>query len=237
VIATLGFSNYVLLKLYSSRGLYFTAVLGGMVNSTAAIGELAGLLAMQKENAMAIAVTIDLLTVVAMFVRNLLILAIFARAAVNTTVAPLLLMTMAALGWILQQRKHGQHQIGEVKLESPLSLRKVLAFGLIFLVIEVIGSIGQRYLGRYGFLLVSVIGGLVSGASTTGAAATLAMRGDITAETAGLATVLTSMSSALSNLPLIHHEIRQWPITRRLVALSSAIVLAGLATMLLLGRR
>lgn len=233
VIATLGFTNYVLLKLYSSRGLYYTAVLGGMVNSTAAIAELAGFLALQKDNAMAIAITIDLLTVVAMFVRNLVILAIFARSAVFTAAAPLLVMTVAAVGCIWLQRKHGQNQIGDVKLASPLSLQKVLTFGLLFLVIEVLGSIGQRYLGRYGFLLVSVIGGLVSSASTTGAAATLAVHGEITPETAGLATVLTSMASALSNLPLLHHEIRQWTITRKLVLFSSAIVAAGLATMLL----
>jgi uncharacterized membrane protein (DUF4010 family) len=35
LIAALGFVNYVLLKLYHARGLYYMAVLGGMVNSTA----------------------------------------------------------------------------------------------------------------------------------------------------------------------------------------------------------
>jgi uncharacterized membrane protein (DUF4010 family) len=82
VIAVLGFTNYVLLKLYSSRGLYYSAVLGGMVNSTATIAELSGLLAGRAENesVMALAITIDFLTIVAMFIRNLLILGIFARA-------------------------------------------------------------------------------------------------------------------------------------------------------------
>lgn len=41
VIAAIGFVNYVLLKIYSSRGLYYSAILGGLVNSTAAIAELA----------------------------------------------------------------------------------------------------------------------------------------------------------------------------------------------------
>ncbi len=236
VIAALGFVNYVLLKAYSSRGLYYTAALGGMVNSTATIAELAGFLAGQKENTISIATTIDLLTVVAMFVRNLLILAIFARTAVTTAAAPLMVMTSVAVICIWQQRKHGQNRIGDVKLDSPLSLSKVLKFGVIFLIIEIIGSIGQRYLGHLGFLLVSVIGGLVSSASTAGAAATLAMHGKITAQTAGLATVLTSMASALSNLPVLHHEIRQWTTTRRLTLLSSGIVAAGIATMFLWSR-
>jgi uncharacterized membrane protein (DUF4010 family) len=236
VVAVLGFVNYLLLKVYSSRGLYYTAVLGGMVNSTATIAELAGFLAGSKENAMAVAMVIDLLTVVAMFIRNLLILAIFARAAILTAAPPLLVMTVAALGYILQQSRGGQSQIGDLKLSSPLSLPKVLKFAFIFVAIELIGEIGQRYLGHFGFLLVSILGGLVSSASTAGAAATLALHGKITPQVAGLATVLTSMASALSNLPLLHHQIGEWPITRRLTLVSLAIVAAGLITMLLMNQ-
>ncbi|HMF76922.1 MAG TPA: DUF4010 domain-containing protein [Bryobacteraceae bacterium] len=236
VIAVLGFVNYVLLKLYSSRGLYYSAILGGMVNSTAAIAELSGFLTGSTANAMPLAITINFLTIVAMFVRNLLIVAIFARSAALNAIAPLTVMAAAALGCILQQRKHGLKQIGELQLSSPLSLSKVLKFGLIFLVIEIIGTVGQRYLGHFGFLLVSVIGGLVSSASTAGAAATLAIHGKITPETAGMATVLTSMASALSNLPLLHQQIRQWSITRRLTLLSFGIVAAGVATMLIFSK-
>ena len=40
VVAGIGFVNYVLLRLYSTRGMYWSAALGGLVNSTAAIIEL-----------------------------------------------------------------------------------------------------------------------------------------------------------------------------------------------------
>jgi uncharacterized membrane protein (DUF4010 family) len=235
VIAVLGFANYVLLKLYSSRGLYYSAVLGGMVNSTAAIAELSGYLAGQGGNALALATIIDFLTIVAMFLRNLLILAIFARAAALTAAGPLSVMAAAALGLLWQQRRYRPRQIGELKLSSPLSLTKVLKFGAIFLAIEIIGDVGQRYWGHFGILLVSVLGGLVSSASTTGAAATLALHGKITAQTAGVATVLTSMTSALSNLPLLHHQIREWTVTRRLTLLSLVVVAAGVAALAIFG--
>jgi len=235
-IAVLGFLNYVLLKLYGSRGLYYSAVLGGMVNSTATIAELSGFLTGPAANTLALATVINFLTIVAMFVRNLLILAIFARSAVVSAVVPLTVMAAAALALIWRQRSYSNGQVGELKLSSPLSLPKVLKFGIIFLGIEVIGNIGQRYLGHLGFLLVSVIGGLVSSASTAGAAATLAMHGKITPQTAGLATVLTSMASALSNLPLLHQQVRNWAITRRLTLLSLGIVAAGVIAMLALDR-
>jgi hypothetical protein len=40
IVAGLGFANYVLLRIFSDRGLYYTAVLGGLVNSTATAAEL-----------------------------------------------------------------------------------------------------------------------------------------------------------------------------------------------------
>jgi hypothetical protein len=42
------------------------------------------------------------------------------------------------------------------------------------------------------------------------------------------------MASALSNLPLLHQQIRDWRITRMLTALSVAVVMMGLMVMLLI---
>lgn len=136
VIAALGFVNYVLLKIYSSRGLYYSAILGGLVNSTAAIAELAGSIKGQGGEIAALAIAIDLLTVIAMFVRNLLILAIFARPAVTTAAAPLLVMILAAAVCIRLQHEKRQSVSAVIHLSSPVSLRKVFRFGLIFLAIE-----------------------------------------------------------------------------------------------------
>ncbi len=236
LLAALGFFNYLLLKAYSSRGLYYSALLGGMVNSTATIAELAGYLKDPNVDAVSLGSVIDLLTIIAMFGRNLLILVIFARAAALRALAPLSVMALASLLFLWQQERGGQNRIGELKLSSPLQLLKVLKFGLIFLVIEIAGQIGQRYFGHLGFLVVSVIGGFVSSASTTGAAAVLAMHGKVTAQTAGLATVLTSMTSALSNLPFVHQQVRNRALTRRLLFVSGIIVSLGIAAMLIVAQ-
>jgi uncharacterized membrane protein (DUF4010 family) len=66
---------------------------------------------------------------------------------------------------------------GELKLSSPVSIRKLASFGTLFLLIEVAGAFGKRYLGHYGVVIVSLIGRLVSSASTTAAAALLAAHG------------------------------------------------------------
>lgn len=234
VIAALGFVNYVFLKVYRSRGLYYTAVLGGMVNSTATVAELAGFLARPTGDVTGVAIRIDLLTVIAMFVRNLLILVLFARNAFLYAAGPLAAMILVSLVFLWYKRKKTAGDVGELKLSSPLSLSKVLKFGFIFLVIEVMGTLAQRYFGHLGFLIVSVVGGLVSSASTAGAAATLAMHGNISPETAGMATVLTSVTSALSNLPVIHQQAQDWKLTGKLTLISGTVVAIGLATMMVL---
>jgi uncharacterized membrane protein (DUF4010 family) len=95
VVAGIGFVNYVLLRIYGTRGLYYTALLGGLVNSTATINELSTRLA-QGDGLTALAVPIVLLTTAAMFVRNLIILVLFAPAAAPVALWPLLAMAAGA---------------------------------------------------------------------------------------------------------------------------------------------
>ena len=58
------------------------------------------------------------------------------------------------------------------------------------------------------------------------------MRHSLDMQTAGLATVPYFDDERLSNLPLLHQQIRQWTITRKVIVLSCAIVGLGILTML-----
>jgi uncharacterized membrane protein (DUF4010 family) len=129
---------------------------------------------------MGLAVPIVLLTTAAMFVRNLLILVLFSPAAAPVALWPMLTMAAGAIYFAWRRRDRTLRPAGELPLSSPVSLRKVLSFGMLFLFIAAIGTVGARFLGKYGFLIVSVFGGLVSSASTTAAAANLSMHGRLT---------------------------------------------------------
>jgi uncharacterized membrane protein (DUF4010 family) len=41
--------------------------------------------------------------------------------------------------------------------ESPVSVKRVVTFAALFLVIQVVSALGQRYFGKVGFLAVSVL--------------------------------------------------------------------------------
>jgi len=108
IVAALGFFNYVLLRLYSTRGLYWSAVLGGLVNSTAAIVELCRSLVASGLSSMV--VLTSMLTVEAMFLRNLFLVGVFGHVALSTAVLPLLVMTAVAGLFLWFSRKDSEHR-------------------------------------------------------------------------------------------------------------------------------
>jgi uncharacterized membrane protein (DUF4010 family) len=236
-IAGIGFLNYALLRIYGNRGMYYAAVLGGLVNSTAAVAEISASLRSERVDTAtrssdtSRSVAILILTDVAMFARNVIILAIFAPKAVRHAAPPLLtMMLLAAMLVLLQHRRDGSAP-SPLRLSSPVSLRRVGKFALIFLALAFAGTLAQRFFGNYGFLAVSILGGLVSSASTTATAATLAAAGKISPELAGVGTILTSLSSAIVNLPLVHQQARQRLLTIRLSIATALLTCAGIFTL------
>jgi uncharacterized membrane protein (DUF4010 family) len=230
VIAGLGFVNYVMLRFYGTRGSYYAAFLGGLVNSTAAATELAGLFRGPGKSS-SLAVSVILVTSVAMFLRNLLILAIFAPAARGTALLPLLAMTLAALFVIWFHQNGADARVSPLSLSSPLSLPHVLRFALIFVALAAVGNLAQRCFGTLGFLAFSVAGGLASSASTTATAAALAAAGKITPDNAGIGVVLASMASATVDMPIVFKRIHDRTASRRLVSVSLLVLAVGLGVM------
>jgi uncharacterized membrane protein (DUF4010 family) len=209
IIAGIGFVNYVLLKRYGTRGVYVSGFLGG------------------------VALSALLLTIVAMFVRNLIILALLSPTAIATAAGPLLVMSLVALIFV----RHASLQVDggsrELHLESPVSLRRVLSFALLFLLIQILSTLGRRYLGKIGFLGISVLGGLVSSASTSAAAANMVGHRQMQPGVASEGVVLASVASALINLPILYRNARNPALLKRLASVTVLVATAGIAVLVL----
>jgi hypothetical protein len=121
--------------------------------------------------------TLCLLTTIAMFARNLVLATIFSPRSLSATLLPLLAMTLVAGFWIWRDRRIEETIPGTLTLTSPISLKKVIWFGVVFVSIQIVGTLLTKYFGSYGMFATGVFGGLVSSASTTAAAATMAMHG------------------------------------------------------------
>jgi uncharacterized membrane protein (DUF4010 family) len=233
-IAGIGFVNYVLLRIYSTKGLYLGAIFGGLVNSSATVAE-ASTRVRGAPQASRLTV-LCLLATIAMCVRNLVLATLFAPGSITATLLPLLAMSIVTALWIwLDMRKQGvlPAGTGTLTLASPISLPKVLRFGLLFIIIQVCGILLTKEVGGGGLLVTSFVGGLVSSASTTAAAATMARHGNVSASLAGSAAVLASLASALVNLPVVWRIIKDKDIVRRLTLEMGSIIAAGLAAVAL----
>jgi uncharacterized membrane protein (DUF4010 family) len=231
LIAAIGFANYVLWKLFGTRGVEFAGFLGGLVNSTVTVSELSSRVEETGGALADVAYRGVLLSIAAMTVRNALILGIFKPPVLLVAAGSLLVMLGASVAMALLARRP-QLQAGEDKplaLKSPFSLRSALKFGLIFLILQVAGTVAQSTFGRFGFYAVSVVGGFVSSASAVAAAAMLASRDAIPASVAGVGAVLASLASAAVNVALVARFSGSRPLTVRTGVATVVIVLLGLA--------
>jgi len=232
-ISGIGFVNYVFLRIFSTNGLYWGAIFGGLVNSTATVAEISG---RAESSGLTSRITIlCLLTNIAMFARNLLLVGIFCPAALPASLLPLIAMSLVSGFCIwLDLRQEGVVEKKVIAtaaphLDTPISLQKVLTFGVLFVFIQVGGTLLTRIFGSYGMLATGVFGGLISSASTTAAASTMASHGQISASVAGSVAILSSLASAVISLPIIWKTVKDRGPVKKFTIELVAIVIAGTA--------
>jgi uncharacterized membrane protein (DUF4010 family) len=118
-------------------------------------------------------------------------------------------------------------------LGSPVSIGTVSKFAALFIAIQIAGTLAQRYIGDSGLQIVSAIGGLVSSAGATAAAADLSFHGKAGPLQVAIAVVLASIASVIIDLPIL----RRQPGGRRVlrgITLATVIQIAAGAGALLL---
>ena len=233
-IAGIGFVNYVCLRIFSTSGLYMGAIFGGLVNSSATVAEVSS--RAQSSNLSSKMTSLCLLTTIAMFARNLIIATLFVPASLSATLIPLAAMSLVAFFFIIRDKVlEGKLTSNDapLALDSPISIKKVLGFGSLFILIAIGGTLLNRFFGSYGLLATGLFGGLVSSASTTAAAATMAMHGKITASLAGNVAIISSLASAVINLPLVWRNIKDKAVIRKLTIELSVVIGVGITCVVL----
>ncbi|MBS1664914.1 MAG: MgtC/SapB family protein [Bacteroidetes bacterium] len=233
-IAGIAFVNYVCLRLFSTNGLYLGAVFGGLINSSATVAEISS---NAKKSGMTSRLTsLVLITTMAMFARNLLLVVLFSPASLASVLMPLAAMMIVSACWLWMDQRQETSTTEEritPQLDSPISLKKILWFGLLFVLIAIGGTLLTRLFGNYGMMVTGFFGGLVSSASTTTAAATMASHGKISAAIAGSVAIISSLASAAVNLPIIWKTAKDKLVTRRLIVEMITVLTVGITVVFL----
>jgi uncharacterized membrane protein (DUF4010 family) len=233
-ISGIGFINYVLLRIFSTNGLYLGAIFGGLVNSSATVAEIST--RVETAGLSSKMTTLCLLTTIAMFARNLVLVVLFSPASLTATLLPLVAMSLVSALWIWKDNfkiSQDTQPAVELRLDSPIAVTKVLWFGLLFIIIQVGGTLLTKVFGGYGMFATGIFGGLVSSASTTVAAATMASHGKITASIAGDVAVLSSLASTVINLPIVRRTLKDKSVVKKLTVEIITVMATGITVVVL----
>jgi uncharacterized membrane protein (DUF4010 family) len=223
-VSGIGFANYLIVKRYGARGIAITSFFGGLVNSTAVIGEI---VSRTRQNAglSQIAVGSILLANAAMAFRDLLIAVTFIPGISIQLAAPLGAITLSgiALSYVLSDWDVNL----ELDFDSPFELWPALKFGVLFLLVLVASAGAQSAYGASGFLVSSFFSGLVSSGAVTTSVVLLVQSGQIGH---GLATagIITGVSaSILVKLGLVVSMNRS--LTRPVATATAVLIVAAAA--------
>jgi uncharacterized membrane protein (DUF4010 family) len=238
LIAGIGFANYILWKLFGTRGIEFAGFLGGLVNSTVTVTELSSRVAVVGPGLVGVAYRGILFSTAAMALRNAVVLGLLEPRALVIAGASLGLMLVVSgvLGLLAPRAVVAPSEDQPLDLKSPFSLLSALKFGLIFLALQVFGTVAQGLFGHFGFYAVSLLGGLVSSASAVAAAAALAMGGKISPTVGGMGAVLASLASGGVNIVLVARLSHSQQLTRRVTWATALVLALGLGAAILTAR-
>lgn len=161
LIAGIGFAAYVAIRLLGTRhGLLVTALLGGIVSSTAMTMSLARLDSAKLRPALAAGL---LATSALMFPRVLLEVGLINRALLPALIAPLLtaglVYAAGALFYYLRAAQQPESTT-EPPLKNPFELGPAMRFATLLVLILFLVEGAQRGLGDIGIYLVSLVSGL-----------------------------------------------------------------------------
>lgn len=162
LIAAIGFAAYVAIRLVGTRhGLLITALLGGIVSSTAMTLTLARL--HRAHNLHALLACGLLATSALMFPRVLLEVSLINHSLLPHLAAPLAVATLVyALGALLHFRRARDEteDAAEPPLRNPFELVPALRFAALLAAILFLVEGAQHWLGDNGVYLVALIAGL-----------------------------------------------------------------------------
>lgn len=230
LIAGIGFVNYILWKIYGARGTELAGFLGGLVNSNFTVVEMASRVKAGTGEYVDSAYRGILLATSAMVVRNaglLLILAPLTFAWSFSAYGLMMIASALLVAWSYRRRNRALVESApEIKLDLPFSLPLALKYGVVFLLLHIVGGLTQKFFGDAGFYFVSVVGGVMSSASAVAAAATLASQGSVSPAVAGTGALLASFTSIAFNLSFVLRTGNR-ALIRRLVAALLCIIVVG----------
>jgi uncharacterized membrane protein (DUF4010 family) len=160
-VCTISYGSYILMRLTKTGGVMLSAVLGGIYSSTATTVALAKHSTTETHPHLFAGAT--LIASAFMYLRLILLVAIFNSNLLHYLLMPFLILAIAAIigGWLWAHRADGppENMQRQFQQGNPLELRAAFFFATLFLIILAISRLVISHIGHSGvYALGTVIG-------------------------------------------------------------------------------
>ncbi len=238
LLLSISFANYILVKKYQHRGIYFLGFFGGFANSEATVSSITDFYVKTERRTPGRFSLSIILANLAMVIRNGLLIVILDQTLqiFKFYLIPLLILFVGGTLRMLYERNKNMNQ-EEIEIEStlgsPFQLGAALRFGAMFAIITFISLISQETIGDWGFIIAAAAGGIVSAGAIVATAAGSFTLGIIPITTAVYAVIVATTASVLNKLLYVYASDRKTKLTK-IVAKDSMIMAAGVVVYIVL---
>ena len=199
-VSGISFISFIIVRKEGARrGLEFSGLLGGMVNSAATTASICNLVKNRNDLLRNAIAGIYLATGI-MMIRNLLIIMVAEPDLRTATILlPVLLFSAAATLLLGVSVKGGDSDNTKIEMKSPFAIWPAIKFAALIVILSIVTYATNKYIGDQG-VYVSAIAGLVSSAAVAASLGTLVSIGNITPLVAAQTIMLASTFSCIGNL-------------------------------------
>jgi uncharacterized membrane protein (DUF4010 family) len=233
LIAGVSFVGYVAIRLFgANRGTVLTALVGGLVSSTAVTMSFSGRTKENRSIAPAAALAIVLASSI-MFARVILEIAVANVSLVGLLAVPVggMFLTGLAVSYFLWRRITANHAATQVEFSNPFELTSALTFAGVFALILLGSKAATVYFGTTATYLTGLLAGAADVDAITLSMAKLAP--DTVTPRVAVTTILIGVGSNTIVKAVLATVLGGWALGRQVLAAFAVILATGAALLLL----
>jgi len=239
-VSTVYFISYIMLKEFSHKGILVSSFFGGLINSAATALHLAAIVKEKKNLVMTAAAGICV-AMIASMVSDLVVVFFVIQniQLILLTILPYVVGMAVLVFFAFWDIKH-QHGEGEkIKLKSPFALKPALEFGVIYLLLLVVSSALNMFLGNIGLTISTVVGSMWSSSTVIFSLANLSKVGVISFKTAAQFNILAVSVATMVKCMWVNFSLNKGfskKVLYTMIATTAAIIITALIEFLFIIR-
>lgn len=202
LVSAIYFVSYILMRIFSEKGLLITSMLGGLVSGSMITFQLANWLKRNKK-LLSAAATGVMLTIISGLIGDLFVITfVFHKFDLLLKILPAFATVIIFLLIMIFVVYKDHKRVPNIKpdLKSPFALRPALEFGGFYLALLCVSTVIGNLLGALGLYPITVLASLVSSSTSIISTLSLYSLGKITLETASQLVVVAIIVAFLTKI-------------------------------------